>query len=78
MAAASVNNSNPQAQPESPSEKLKQNHTSTPSVSSKLNGATANGVDNIDSPYFRELQRFVISKWSSAHSHFDTELTGRL
>ncbi|OGM41974.1 hypothetical protein ABOM_009407 [Aspergillus bombycis] len=57
MAAASVNNSNSQAQPESTLEKLNQNHTSTPSVSSKLDGATANGVDSIDSPYFKELQR---------------------
>ncbi|KAE8378705.1 hypothetical protein BDV26DRAFT_261041 [Aspergillus bertholletiae] len=57
MAAAPVNNSNPQVQPESPSEKPKQNHTSTPSVSSKFDGAAANGVDNIDSPYFKELQR---------------------
>jgi hypothetical protein len=56
MAAAPVN-STPQAQPESPSEKLK--HTSSPSITSKLDGATANGVDSIDNPYFKELQRFV-------------------
>ncbi|KAF7595165.1 hypothetical protein BBP40_007132 [Aspergillus hancockii] len=52
MAAAPVNSS-PQAQPES-LEKPK--HTSSPSIS-KLDGATTNGVDSIDSPYYKELQR---------------------
>ncbi|KAB8228726.1 hypothetical protein BDV23DRAFT_166838 [Aspergillus alliaceus] len=54
MAAAPVN-SNLQAQPESPSERPK--HTSSPSNKSKLDGVTVNGVDSIESSYFKELQR---------------------
>lgn len=54
MAAAPVN-SNPQAQPESPSERPK--HTSSPSNKSKLDGVTVNGVDGIESSYIKELQR---------------------
>ncbi|KAE8146138.1 hypothetical protein BDV25DRAFT_163074 [Aspergillus avenaceus] len=50
-------NSNPQAQSEFPSEKPQRNHTSSPSIASKIDTASANGVESIDSPYFKELQR---------------------
>lgn len=58
MAAAPVN-SNPQAQAESSSEKHKQKHAPSASVVSKADEApaTPNGLDNIDSPYLKELQK---------------------
>ncbi|KAK1145448.1 hypothetical protein N8T08_004323 [Aspergillus melleus] len=57
MAAAPVN-SNTQAQ-ESSSAKLKQKHAPSASIVSKSDEAlvTPNGLDNVDSPYLKELQK---------------------
>ncbi|KAA8647493.1 hypothetical protein EYZ11_004395 [Aspergillus tanneri] len=58
MAAATIN-SNLQAQSESSSERQKQKHVPSASTVPKLDGhsATTNGLESIDSPYLKDLQR---------------------